>query len=113
MAAVVTTAGSLTCADQGTPTLTSSAKLTVGGRPVVVYGDVPTFTPWTGCKFQVSGSPKPCTVATPFANGAAAKLTAGSRPVLLDNLQAATDNPPPPPTASVTVVAGQSKLTAS
>jgi hypothetical protein len=113
MAGVVTTAGSLTCADHGSPTLTSAAKLTVAGKPVVLYSAVPTFTPWTGCTFQASGSPKPCTAAAPIANGAAAKLTAGSQPVLLDNLQAGTDNPPPPPTPSVTVVAGQTKLTAS
>lgn len=113
MPTVVTTAGSLTCADHGSPTLTSSAKLTVSGSPAVLYAGVPAFTPWTGCTFQVSGSRRPCTAAAPISNGQAAKLTAGSQPVLLSDLKAGTDNPPPPPAPSVTVVAGQSKLTAS
>ncbi|MFL6139703.1 MAG: hypothetical protein ACJ74O_18170 [Frankiaceae bacterium] len=113
MAGVVTTAGSLTCAHQGKPALTSAAKLTVARKPVVLYSAVPTFKPWTPCNFQVSGSPKPCTAAAPIAKGSATKLTAGMQPVLLDDLQAGTDNPPPPPAPSVTVVAGQAKLTAS
>jgi hypothetical protein len=114
MAGVVTTAGSLTCADSGKPTLTSSAKLTVSGKPAVLYQAVPSFTPWTGCTFTTpNGTKKPCMAATPIAQGQAAKLTAGSQPVLLDNLQAGTDNPPPPPAASVKVAAGQAKLTAT
>jgi hypothetical protein len=113
MAGVVTTAGSLTCSHSGKPTLSSSTKLTVAGQPAVLYSAVPSFTPWAGCTFQVSGSNKPCTAAAPIAQGQALKLTAGSQPVLLDDLQAGTDNPPPPPTPSVTVVAGQGKLTAS
>lgn len=113
MAGVVTTAGSLTCSHAGAPTLSSPAKLTVAQKAVVHYADVPGFTPWSGCTFQVSGGNKPCTAAAPIAQGQSAKLTAGSQPVLLDNLQAGTDNPPPPPAPSVTVVAGQSKLTAS
>jgi hypothetical protein len=113
MPKVVTTAGSLTCNDNGKPALTSTAKLTVAKKPVVLYSAVPTFKPWTGCAFQVNGSPKPCTTAAPIAQGQATKLTVGKQPVLVDNLLAGTDNPPPPPTPSVSVSAGQAKLTAS
>ena len=125
MAAVVTTAGSLTCADGGKPTLTSGAKLTVKEKPVLLYPDVPTFNGdgppkpgWTGCTFQLNGVSKPCQTAVPLptvppGKGKSGKLTAGSAPVLLADLMAGTDNPPPPPAQSVTVAAGQAKLTAS
>lgn len=114
MADVVTIAGSMTCSHQGSLSLTSAAKLRVDGKPVVVYADVPSFTPFTGCTFPStsSGAP-PCSNAVPISQGHALKLTAGVKPVLLDNLRAGTNNPPPPPAASVTVVAGQAKLTAS
>ncbi len=108
MAGVVTVAGQISCADQGNPTLTSGAKLTVSGKGVLLYSAVPQLTPWTGCSFTTpSGAPKPCTKATPVAQGQAGKLTAGSQPVLLDNLTAQTDNG-----SSVTVTAGQQTLTA-
>lgn len=108
MAGVVTVAGQLSCADNGKPTLTSSAKLTVSGQAVLLYSTVPQLTPWSGCTFTAGNSPKPCTVANPVSQGQAGKLTAGSQPVLLDNLTAQTDN-----LSSVTVTAGQQKLTAS
>lgn len=120
MASVVTTNGSLTCSHpaltpppaNGSAVLTSSAKLTVAQAEVLVYGDVATYA-WNPCQFQVSGAAKPCTKAVPIAQGTASKLTVGQQPVLLDDLQAGTDNPPPPPAPSVTVQAGQGKLSAS
>ena len=111
MVTVVTRAGSLTCGHAGSPSLTSPAKLTVSREPVLLYADVPSFTPLSGCTFSTSSGNKPCTAIAPSAGGLSSKLTAGSRGVLLQDLQAGTDNPPPPP--SVTVLAGQSKLTAS
>ncbi|HEX3931756.1 MAG TPA: hypothetical protein VHW64_13705 [Nocardioides sp.] len=120
MASVVTMNGSLTCGHpalapppaNGSAILTSTAKLTVNQAAVLVYGDVATYS-WKPCAFQVSGATKSCTKAAPIAQGTAAKLTVGQQPVLLDNLQAGTDNPPPPPAPSVTVQAGQGRLSAS
>lgn len=114
MAGIVTTNGSLTCAHGGKPALSGATKLTVGQKPVVLYSAVPGFTPYSNCNFTTpAGTKKPCTTAVPIALGRSAKLTVGLQPVLLDNLQAGTDNPPPPPTPSIMVQAGQTTLTAS
>jgi len=113
VAAVVTTAGSLTCAHAGKPSLHSAAKLTVSQQKVLLYADVPTMGAMPDCTFSTASGPKPCTTIAPIAQGSSSKLTAGHQPVLLQDLKAGTDNPPPPPAPSVTVVAGQPKLTAS
>lgn len=107
MPGVVTVSGQVKCADGGMPTLSSGAKLTVSGSAAMLFSAVPSLTPYTGCSFQVSGSPKPCTVATP-SGGSAGKLTAGSQPVLLDSLSGVTDN-----ASTVSATAGATKLTAS
>jgi hypothetical protein len=109
MADVVTTAGSLACPDGGSAALSSTAKLTVSSQPVVLYSGLTSVASFVDCTFQVSGSPNPCTGATPVARGQATKLTAGSQPVLLDDLHANTTNNQLP----ITVTAGQAKLTAS
>ena len=111
MAKVVTTAGSLTCANTGKPTLSSSAKLKVSGQPVIPFSSVSTFTPYTGCTFTSSSAVGPCTVTSVTSGGQASKLTVGGQGALLDNLSATAGTQPPP--ASITVAAGQSKLTAS
>lgn len=108
----VTTAGSLTCSHGGAPTLTSSAKLTVGTKPVILYADVTTFTPYTGCQFKdQSGNVQQCTTTSVVKGGEAAKLTSGGNAVLLDDLTATGGTPAPP--TSITVKAGQAKLTAA
>lgn len=104
MAAVVTTAGSLKCPEQGSALLSSTAKLTVSGKPVMLYSGLQSVALFNGCTLQ-----SPCTGVTPVSQGQASKLTVGSQPVLLDNLTANTKNNATP----VTVSAGQAKLTAS
>lgn len=116
MAAPVTTAGSLTCSHGGNRLLSSSAKLTVGGQPVLLFAAVATPATYVGCIFTVGGSSKPCATTTAASPnpGSATVLTVGGAPVLLDALQATTENPPSDPTKPfVTVAAGQIKLTAS
>jgi hypothetical protein len=111
MANVVTTAGSLTCANNGAPTLSSSAKLKVSGKPVIPFASVSTFTPYTGCAYSSGSVTGPCTKTTVTTGGQASKLTVGGQAALLDNLSATAGTPPPP--APISVAAGQSKLTAS
>jgi hypothetical protein len=119
MAAPVTVAGSVTCGhpaskpppDHGSAALSSTAKLTVDRKPVLLFSEVAGLGPYVGCSFQAGTVLGPCTVTTPVSGGSSAKLTVANAPVLLDDLVATSQNPPPP--ATVTVSAGQTKLTAS
>jgi hypothetical protein len=111
MASVVTTAGSLTCANNGSPPLSSSAKLTVSGNPVIPFSSLLTFTPYTGCTYNQGSVSGPCTKTTVVSGGQASKLSVGNQAALLGNLAATAGTPPPP--LPITVGAGQSKLTAS
>jgi hypothetical protein len=110
MADVVTTGGSLECGHKGKPRLASTAKLVAGGAKVIPFTSLSSFSPYTGCTFTSNSVQGPCTVTTVVAKGQASKLTVGSQPVLLADLSATAGSPPPPST--VTVTAGQSKLTA-
>lgn len=101
MPAVLTTASTVTCATQGTVTPVSGARLRVGGRPVLLATQVPTWTV-AGCKRQT-----PCATVAPPTAGAATKLTVGGIPVLLDTLAALGSSGDP-----VTATANQSTLTA-
>jgi hypothetical protein len=122
MAFPVTTAGTFTCAHQGVRVLTSAEpKLTVDGKAVLFFTEAAPAPPVTylGCTFPQGAPPTPCrTTSAPEPNqGAAKRLTVGGAPVLLDALRATTENPPfappPDPAKTVTVAAGQEKLTAS
>ena len=102
MPQVLTTASAITCATQGKVTPASGAKLRVGGRPVLLASQVPTWAV-AGCQKNT-----PCaTVAAPTA-GAATKLTVGGVAVLLDTLAAQGSSGDP-----VTATANQSTLTAT
>ena len=111
MAYPVTTGGSFTCANKGSPTLSSQAKLTIEGNPALPFSAASALGPYTGCTYNVSGVTGPCTTTTVVSGGSATKLTVGAAPALLDSIQATAGTPPPP--AAVTVNAGQTKLTAS
>jgi hypothetical protein len=109
MAGVVTVGGSVSCSHSGTAPITSTAKLTVSGQAALLYPNLASFVPFTACSYvNAGGTAQPCATLTP-SGGQASKLTAGSQPVVLASLSATTENPP----ATVTVQAGQSKLTAS
>jgi hypothetical protein len=108
MPGVVVTGGALTCADGGKAAMTSTVKLTVGQVPVVIAANLGTFTPYTACNFKTpNGTPKMCAATTVVSGGTAQKLTAGNQAVLLDDLQAKTDN-----LSAVSLSAGETKLTA-
>jgi hypothetical protein len=120
MAFPVTTAGTFTCAHQGVrPPVTTEPKLTVGRRAVLLFSDAAAPAVYAGCVFPQGAPPVPCkTTSAPEPNGGLARrLTVGGAPVLLDALDATTENapftPPPDPAKTVTVDAGQAKLTAS
>ncbi|MGW5714788.1 hypothetical protein ACWEVP_01375 [Amycolatopsis sp. NPDC003865] len=121
MAFPVTIAGEFTCSHAGVRTpATTEAKLTVGKQAVLLFSDAATPAAYVGCSFPQGGPPKPCQTTSPAAApnpGSARKLTVDGHPVLLDALHAATENPPstppPDPANTVTVAAGQDKLTAS
>jgi len=121
MAFPVTIAGTFTCAHQGIRTpATGEAKLTVGTQAVLLFADAAAPATYVGCTFPPGAPPTPCKTTSPAAApnpGSAGKLTVDGHPVLLDALHAATENPPftppPDPANTVTVAAGQDKLTAS
>jgi len=101
MANVLTTASTVTCGHQVPPkrgTVTknpSPAKLAVAGNAVLLEASV------VGATVADCGTPlasdaagvitKPCTAVTDVNNGAALKLQAGGKPVLLDTLAGSTD----------------------
>lgn len=106
----VTIAGSVTCAHPpGAATLTSAAKLTVLGKPVLPFSAAANLGPYTNC--AASSPPGVCvsTVVLPPNPGESSRLTVGGAPVLLDALQATSA----PAATPVTVAAGQTVLTAS
>jgi len=112
MAAPVTTAGAVKCQHGGAVELSSQAGLTVDGKAVVLFSllALPASV-YAGCTLTqpcVATAPlPPPTPATP--NGNSTKLTVGGEAVLLDSLTANST----PAGTSVSVTAGQNKLTAS
>lgn len=119
MAAVVTIAGSVTCGhpasqpppEHGRAALSGAGRLTVDGKPVLLFSSAAGLGPYTGCSYDDGTLKGPCARTTVLGGGSSAKLTVGGAPVLLVSLDAISGEPPPP--APVTVSAGQSKLTAS
>ncbi len=95
----------------------SQQVLLVGGRPALVQGDLE-GKPISGCPVVPSSPPaplmKPCLTVVGTLVGAAAKLTAGGKPVLLATATGLTDGVTTPgPTNTWRVQsAGQIKLEA-
>src|SRR6266516_1535299 len=111
MAYPVTTSGSFTCANGGSPSLTSQARLTVAGQPVLPFSAVGELGTYTKCNYNVSNIVGPCTKTVATSGGPATKLTVAGKPVLLQTIIAPAGNPPPQ--LPVTVAAGQTRLTAA
>lgn len=113
MAKVLTMGSSVKCGldpsgvnHGGNVALSSAAKLTINGRPVLLKSSIgPTVS---GCKTPASNSTKACTSAT-VDTGEATKLKAGGSPVMLDTLAGKTDGNP---AGTVPATAKQDKLTA-
>ena len=114
MSGVLTTGSSVSCSNQGTVATSSSAKLRVAGKPVLVSTGLASKA-ISGCAHPVDSSSKTdhCySVVTILPSTYSAKLTTGGSGVALDTLSGMGDSTPPPPdTLSATV--GQTKLTAS
>lgn len=118
MAGVLTVGSDVTCGHQGTVTVTSSAKLSVSGNPVLLKAGIAN-QPVTGCAIVPTVAPAPistkCLLVTSVDGGEATKLTAGGSPVVLETLKGETNgmlaNVTPQMLLSGT--AAQSKLTAT
>ena len=111
--AVVIEDGDLTCAHDGTRSLSAgSVKLTVGASPVIPLAVVAGAGQYSGCKFKdPNGNSHPC-LSTAVTSTGATKLTVGGRPVLLDSDKVTTAND----LATIfpaTIDPGQSTLSAS
>ncbi|WP_157537785.1 hypothetical protein [Kitasatospora azatica] len=116
---VLTVRTTVTCGHTpGKVTTASSAKLTVSGVPVLLpssIGDMPV----TGCPLL----PPPqgtvaCKAVVQVQQGAAAKLSVGGEPVVLDTLSGSTNGSiptdvPPTPQTHLAAPTGEPKLQAS
>ena len=92
----------------------SQSKLTVGGAPVLVDGDL-VGTAISGCATVADPNTTsvPCTLTTSALSGVATKLTVGGKGVLLENVQGQTSGTCGGATQTWRVAdAGQSQLTA-
>jgi hypothetical protein len=114
---VAVQSGALACSHQGSATISSvSARLTVGGKGVLLSGEEATLD-FLGCTNQTTSnppSPAPC-VSDAATGGVATKLTVGGTPVVLATALGPTHpktTPAVPGTWSVRS-AGQIKLKAA
>jgi hypothetical protein len=111
MSAVLTTASRVTCSSQGTVQTSSSLKLQVSGRPVLVKAGIASKA-ISACTHPVDSS-KGIAACQSVASvsGFAGKLTAGGAGVALASLSGLGDSTNPVDTISAS--AGQTKLTAT
>lgn len=110
MANVLTTNSTISCPNQGKAQLSSSAKLTVNGAPVLLSNQTSSW-PISGCKqTDASSGQKPCLTIVSVSAGQASKLTVGDVAVLLDSFAGTSEGTP---LNTLSATAGQSKLTAS
>jgi hypothetical protein len=96
MAKVLTADAQVVCSHPGgtVKVAASQQSLLAGGSPVLVMGDME-GKPVSGCTNPASTSTAPCTAVVSTLAGAATKLTAGSKPVLLDTATGVTNSIPP------------------
>src|SRR6266852_7198224 len=108
MANALTTGSQISCAHQGIASTTSSAKLTVGGNPVLLANG---FSAWAigGCT-QVGTGLTPCAKIAAISVGQATKLSVGGVAVLFDSLVGTTNGSP---VNTLSATANQSKLSAT
>jgi hypothetical protein len=107
----LTTASTIECPHKGKVTPSSSTKLTVGEKPVLLSNQ---WSAWTieGCvnKTNTQTGTKECTKVATESGGEAAKLTVGGVAVLLGSAVAVSDGVPP--AGPMSIEAGESKLQA-
>ena len=96
MPKVLTTAATIKCSHQGDVQASSAgqSQLEIDGKPALVDGDL-VGKQIAGCKLPTSQSTKPCMSTTSMLVGAATKLEAGGKPVLLETATGLTDSTPP------------------
>jgi hypothetical protein len=94
MSFAITVISDVECPDKGVATMSSSAKLTVSGKNVVVKDNLVGAT-LGGCQ-QASSPPASvtCATLTEVISGEATKLTVGGQAVLLDSLKGLTSGAP-------------------
>jgi hypothetical protein len=111
MPKVLTTGATVKCSHQGTVQVSSAGQsvMEIGDKPVLVTGDLEGKS-ISGCKLTASTSTSPCVSTTSMLIGAATRMQAGGKFVLLDTAMGLTDSTPPG-TWSVEA-AGQSKVEA-
>jgi hypothetical protein len=109
MAHALTTASELSCPDQGMFQTSSTAKLTVAGKPVLRASDASTWKA-TGCKqTNTNGGETPCVTMT-LTSGQLTKLKVGGSAVLGSGAAGTTSGTPK---NTLSVQAKQTKLTAT
>lgn len=110
---VLTVGSTVTCAHQGRVQLVASQDaLKVNGQAVLVMGDLDGAT-IANCQAPVTPSSTKCTTVVAMIAGAAATLTAGGKPVLLDTATGLTNGTPPPGNIWMVQSAGQTVLSAT
>lgn len=114
MPKVLTQGSTLTCAHKGTIQLTAGQSvLKVDGQAVLVEGDLSGAT-ISGCTTPNSSPPAPltkqCTKVIAMSVGAAVKLKAGGKAVLLETATGTTDGISPTGNLWNVQSAGQTKL---
>jgi heat shock protein HslJ len=109
MAFIMTTAGATGCNHGGSALLTSSAKLKIAGKRVLLANAVTSWTILTGCGQTGSGQ-KICTKFTNQTAGQSTKVKVNGQPVVLDSFSGLTDGKPD--VSSKPASAGQTKFQA-
>lgn len=109
MANILTTDSTISCGHGGTVSTTSTAKLKIGDKPVLIKGNIGPKVSDCTLKDNTSTGTLQCQSAT-ITDGEASKLLAGGLSVMLDTLGVTTTGKPE---GNPTVAAKQSKLTAS
>ncbi|MEV4559237.1 hypothetical protein AB0K51_19920 [Kitasatospora sp. NPDC049285] len=95
MPAVLNADASIGCGHGGTVQITPGQRtFKAGGAPVLAVGDLD-GRPIAGCTQVTSGTTVQCSAVVSVAGGAAATLTAGGRPALLETVSGLTNGAPP------------------
>ncbi len=91
---VLTTGNSITCQNSGTVTTVSTAKLKVGGDPVLLKGEISNWS-IAGCgQTNANAGEVQCTKMLSAAGGDSARLKSMGDTVLLEGLNGTTNGAP-------------------
>ena len=111
MPKVLTTDSTVSCGHGANASLSSTAKLTVGGSNVLLANGYSAWSFPPGCsQTNVDSGEKICTLVTGITAGESSKLSVGGQAVLLESLGGTTDGSPD--SLSLGATANQNKLEA-